>query len=128
MVGKLFFVLAMLFECFLGPSFEIPRVLGAWIIGVGVDYGIEESLLQSFLEELYGSYVVKWESSISGELFEVAYVGVKVFLVLQASDFSLRISGLVGVGVGLSEVCFEEVPELFVVVLIAGIDSIIEEV
>ena len=55
MVGKLFLVFAMLFECFLGPSFEIPRVLGAWIVGIGVDYGIEESLLQSFLEELYGS-------------------------------------------------------------------------
>ena len=47
---------------------------------------------------------------------------------LQASDFSLHISGLVSVGVGLPEVCFEEVPELFIIVLIAGVDSIIEEV
>jgi len=45
MVGKLLLVLAVLFECFLGPSFEIPRVLGTWIVGVGVDYGVEESLL-----------------------------------------------------------------------------------
>ena len=128
MVGKLFFVLAVLFECFFGPSFEVPRVLGTWIVGIGVDYGIEESLLQSFFEELYGSYVVEWESSISGELFEVTYIGVEVFFVLQASDFSLCISGFVGVGVGLSKVHFEEVPELLVVVLIASIDSIIEEV
>ena len=47
---------------------------------------------------------------------------------LQTSDFSLCISGLVSIGVGLSEVCFEEVSKLFVIVLIASIDSIIEEV
>ena len=128
MVGELFLVFAMLFECFLGPSFEVPRVLGAWIVGIRVDYGVEESLLQSFLEELYGSYIVEWESSISGESLEITYVGVEVVFVLQASDFSLRISGLVSIGVSLSEVCFEQVPELFVVVLVAGIDSIIEEV
>ena len=128
MMGKLFFVLAMLFECFLGPPFEIPRVLSTWIVGIRVDYGIEESLLQSFLKKFYGSYVVEWESSISGKSFEVAYVGVEVFSVLQASDFSLRIFGLVSIGVGLSEVCFEEVPKLFIVVLIAGVDSVVEEV
>ena len=45
MVGKLLLVLAMLFECLFGPSFEIPGVLGAWVIGIRVDYGIKESLL-----------------------------------------------------------------------------------
>ena len=128
MVGELFLVFAMLFECFLGPSFEVPGVLGAWIVGIGVDYGVEESFLQSFLEEFYGPYVIEWKSSISGESFEVAYIGVEVFSVLQASDFSLRISGLVSIGIGLSEVCFEEVPKLLVVVLVASIDSVVEEV
>ena len=33
-----------------------------------------------------------------------------------------------GIGEGLSEVCFEEVPELLIVVLIASIDSGVEEV
>ena len=46
----------------------------------------------------------------------------------QTSDLSLRISGFMSVGVGLSEIRFEEVPELFIVILIAGVDSIIEEV
>ena len=128
MVGKLLLVFAMLFECFLGPSFEIPRVLGVWIVGVRVNYGIEESLLQSFLEELYGSYVVEWKSSISGESFEIAYIGVEVFSVFQASDFSLRIPGFVGIGEGLSKVCFEEVSKLLIIVLVASIDSVVEEV
>ena len=128
MMGELLLVFAMLFECFLGPSFEIPRVLGAWVVGIGVNYGVKESLLQSLFEEFYGSYVVEWKSSISGESFEVAYVGVEVFSVLQASDFSLRISGLVSIGVSLSEVCFKKVPKLFIIVLIAGVDPIIEEV
>ena len=128
MVGKLFLVLAMLFECFLGPSFKIPRVLGAWIIGIGVDYGIEESLLQSFLEEFYGPYVVEWKPSIPGKSFKIAYIGVEVFLVFQASNFSLRISGFVGVGEDLSKVRFEEILELLVVVLVASIDSVIEKV
>ena len=128
MMGKLFLVLAMLFDCFFGLSFEIPRVLGCGVIGIGVDYGIEESFLQPFLKELYGSYVIEWEASISGESFKIAYVGVEVFSVFQASDFSLCVSGFVGIGEGLSEVHFKEVPELFIVVLVASVDSIIEEV
>ena len=126
--SELLLIFAMLFECFLGPSFEIPRVLGAWVIGVRVDYGVKESLLQSFLEELYGSYVIKWKSSISCESFEIAYVGVEVFSVLQASDFSLRIPGFVGIGEGLSKVCLEEVPKLLIIVLVASVDSVVEEV
>ena len=120
--------LAMLLECFCGPSFEIPRILGCGIIGIGVNYGIKESFLQSFFEEFYGSYIIEWETSIPGELFEITYIGVKVFLVFQASDFPLCILGFVGVGKGLSEVCFEEVPKLFVIVSIASVDSSIEEV
>ena len=44
MVGELFFIFAVLLECLLSPSFKVPRILGTWIIGVGVDYGIKESL------------------------------------------------------------------------------------
>ena len=82
MVGKLFLSSAMLLECFCDPSLEIPRVLGHGVVGIGIDYGIEESFLQSFLEELYGSYIIEWETSVSSELFEVTYVGVEIFLVL----------------------------------------------
>ena len=128
MVGKLLLPLAMLLECFFGPSLEVPRVLGTWIISIGVDYGVEKPLLQSFLEEFYGSYIIKGEPSISGKLFEITYVGIKVFFVLQASDFSLHIPGFMGVGEGLSEIRFKEVPELFIVISIAGVDSGVKEV
>ena len=33
-----------------------------------------------------------------------------------------------GVGEGLPEVCFKEVPELFVIILVSSSDSVIEEV
>ena len=128
MVGKLLLPLAMLLDCFCGPSFKVPRVLGCGIIGIRVDYGIKESFLQSFLEELYGSYVVEWETSIPSKSFKVAYIHVKAFLLFQASDFPLHIFGFMDIGEGLSEVCLKEVLKLFVVVLIASINSSFEEV
>ena len=126
MVGKLLFPLAILLECFCGQSLKILRILGCGVIGIRVDYGIKEPFLKSLFDELYGSYVVEWESSISGELFKVAYIGVEVFFVFQAPNFSLHILGFVGVGKGLSEVCFEKVLELFIIIAIASVDSGIE--
>ena len=54
MEGVLFLPFAMLLNCFLGPMFKVSRVLGGGIIGIGINYGIKETFLQSFLEVFYG--------------------------------------------------------------------------
>ena len=128
MEGVLFLPFAVLFDCFLSLMFKIPRVLSGRVIGIRINYDIKEAFLQAFLEEFYGANVIEWESSISGKLFKITDVSVKVVLVFQSSDFSLCIFGFVGIGEGLSEVCFEKVPKLFIVIMEASVNSGIEEV
>ena len=43
--GDLFLPFAMLFDCFLGPVFKVPRILGGGVVDIGVNDGIEEAFL-----------------------------------------------------------------------------------
>ena len=113
-MSKFLFPFAVLLDGFFGPLLEVPRLLGKWVVCICVDDGISKAFLEPSFEEFDGGHVVEWSPCISCNSFEVGDIGVKVVFLFYFLELSQGISGFVGVGECLAEVCFKEVPQLFV--------------
>ena len=117
-----FLPFSMLFVGFFNPSLKSPSDL--WIVVVCADDSIEESSFESEFELFYDSMFGKGEVTEACELFKLGDVFVKAFSLLEISQFSLCIFCCIGVGKGIAELCFEELPVLFISVGSSSCDTI----
>ena len=112
----------MLFVGFLNPPIKGPGDL--WIIVICADDSIEESSFESKFELFYDSMFGERKVAEARKLFELGNVFVEAFSLLEISQFSLRILRCIGVGEGSAELCFEELPVLFISVGSSSRDTV----